>query len=159
MPRLTVTSLESARIDEAYPLIRAATRVSARRWAAYVRLIRRHGGDVVVVTDGDDRIYGAAAFRRGSTLRYPRCLIVDAIAAFEVGELATIKGELCEALQGEAIARGCTAILVQTAASKATAERGSDQWRGLGFTPDSMTVVHEISSRQESCEGHVQSKR
>lgn len=159
MPRLTVSSLEPGRIDEAYPLIRAATRVTARRWAAYVRLIRHRGGDVVVVTDRDDRIYGTAAFRSGSTLRHPRCLIVDAIAAFEVGELATIKGELCKALQSEAIARGCTAILVQTAVSKTTAEQGSDQWRGLGFTPESMTVVHELRAPREVGTSQDQIKR
>lgn len=159
MPRLTVTSLKPGRIDEAYPLIRAATHVSARRWAAYVRLIRHRGGDVVVVTDADDRIYGTAAFRSGSTLRHPRCLMVDAIAAFEVGELATIKGELCEALQREAIARGCTAILVQTAASKPADEHRSDQWRGLGFTPESMTVVHQLRPPRKREGAESQSKR
>lgn len=145
MPRLSVTSLTEEKVGEAYPLIRAATRITLSRWEAYVRLVRRRGGDVLVVADKDGAIYGTAAFRTGSTLRHHRCLIVDAIAAFEIGLLATVKGHLCEALQREAIARGCSAILVQTTAPRASRNGGSDQWRGLGFTPESMTIVHELS--------------
>ena len=145
MSRLSVTPLTKQKVSEAYPLIRAATQISLARWQAYVRLVRRRGGDVLVVSDEKGTIYGSAAFRTSSTLRHHHCLVVDAIAAFEIGQLATVKGHLCEALQREAIARGCSAILVQTAATKASQRGGSDQWRGLGFTPESMTIVHKLA--------------
>ena len=145
MPRLIVIPLTADKVSEAYPLIRAATQISLARWQAYVRLVRRRGGDVLVVSDDEGTIYGTAAFRTGSTLRHHRCLVVDAIAAFEIGQLATVKGHLCEALQREAIARSCSAILVQTTAPKASQDARSDQWRGLGFTPESMTIVHELA--------------
>lgn len=146
MTQLSVSTLPPDKVREAYPLIRAAAHIRPERWAAYVRLTRRRGGDVLVVTDEDGRIYGTAAFRTGSTLRHPHSLIVDAIAAFEISQFSLVKQHLCEALHREALARGCTTILVQSSAPKsALSEQRSSQWKALGLSPETMTIVQEIS--------------
>ena len=151
MPRLTVIPLPPERVAEAYPLIRAATHVPSERWAAYVRLTRMRGGDVLVVIDEEGRIYGTAAFRTGSTLRHPRSLMVDAIAAFEFGDAGMVKRQLCEALRKEGQARGCSTMLVQASAPRSSScDRMSAGWKELGLTMETMTVVQEIDVTEVS---------
>lgn len=145
MTQLHVVRLRKEKISESYPLIRAATQVSLKRWAAYVRLVRNKGGDAIALVDENGRIFGTAAFRTGSTLRHHQCLVVDAIAAFEVSPPGSIKRQLCEALREEAIRLGCTTLMVQAAAPRSTREdKAAAQWKELGLTLDTMTVIQQI---------------
>lgn len=145
MPRLTVNFLPDDQVGEAYPLIRAATKIGPRRWAAYVRLLRHESGNVLAVTDNTGRIYGVAAFRPGGTLRHPRSLIVDAIAAFELGREPSVKAELCRALRKEARSRGCGTILVHAAAPRDDQDHVPTGWEKMGWSVETITVMQEIS--------------
>lgn len=145
MPRLTVALLPDDRVCEAYPLIRAATKIGAKRWAAYVRLLRRENGNVLTVIDKSGRIYGVAAFRPGGTLRHPRSLIVDAIAAFELGREPSVKAELCQALRKEASARGCSTLLIQATAPRGNQGSTPSGWEKMGWSVETITVMQEIN--------------
>ena len=146
MARLSVYPLPDERVDEAYPLVRAVTKISPRRWAAYVRLLRRQLGRVLAAIDGAGNIYGVATCRSGSTLRHQNSLIVDLIAAFELGLEANVKARLCEALKAEAEARGCQTLVISASPPRAlSTDLNSGDWQKLGLRVEAITVAQDIA--------------
>lgn len=146
MLRLSVYPLPDERVDEAYPLVRAVTKISPRRWAAYARLLKRQLGKVLAAIDGEGNIYGVATCRSGNTLRHQQSLIVDLIAAFELGPEANVKARLCEALKGEAEARGCKTLVISASPPRAlSTDLNSGDWEKLGLRVEAITVAQDIA--------------
>ncbi len=157
MTQLTSDLLANDRLDEVYPLIRTVSGITPQRWAAYGRLLKRRGGHVMVVVDQAARIYGAASFRSGSTLRHENSLIVEAMAAFELGEGGTVKRVLCSALTTEAEARGCSTLVVQTKpATSLWSDRDIRGWAELGLELESVTMVLNVGHLHDYSFSHLQ---
>ncbi|MHA6334046.1 hypothetical protein ACXYL9_10225 [Qipengyuania sp. CAU 1752] len=147
MAQLTGTLLPYDRLSEVYPLIRTVAGVTERRWTAFARLHNQRGGHVMIVTDQGGRVYGAAAFRSGSTLRHQNSLIVDALAAFELVEGAEVKRVLCAALRDEARARGASTLIVETKPPTSLGERlDLHCWAELGLELEGITVVQDLGA-------------
>ncbi len=149
MSSFTVIKLAPERLDEAYPLIRAATHIGQRRWHAYARLLAKCGGGILAVASPDNRIHGIASYRAENTLRHARALIVDAVAAFEFHAHSPIRNQLFEALKCEAQRRQCDTLVITATVPREMAAAGDSAlpWLSLKFDVETITLVHKLTAR------------
>lgn len=148
MTSFTVIKLAQERLDEAYPLIRAATHIGQRRWHAYARLLAKRGGGILAVASPENRIHGVASYRGENTLRHGRALIVDAVAAFEFHSHSPIRNTLFEALKCEAQRRQCDTLVITATVPREMAAAGDSAlpWLSLKFDVETITLVHKLTT-------------
>jgi hypothetical protein len=116
MPELSVLQLSECQLAHAFPLVRAAARVTSDRWEAFGRELIAAGGGILAIQADDGCLHGLAAFRRCETLRHDVSLQVEILVAFELSRSAPVRRALCEAIREHAKARRCHSIVYTMAA-------------------------------------------
>lgn len=142
---LIVGPLGPERLAEAYPLVRAATRVSQERWEEFGRELLEGGGGVLAVTAADKCLHGVAAYRPNRNLRHEQSLEVEVIVAFDLRGDDRVRQALCQELDRMAAELHCSAVNFTVAAK--SAEPRSPARSGLerlGLKLDTATFVREI---------------
>lgn len=146
MPEFHVFSLEQGRLDEAYPLVRAAARVTPEQWERYALRLLAEGGGILMVRAGDDCLHGLAAYRELGSLRHGSSLQVEVVIALELGPPGPVRQALCRALEEVALSRGCKS-LSYTLAARSNADPkspGRASWEELGLQMDTIGFVRDL---------------
>lgn len=148
MPRFTVFPLEADRLGEAYPLIRAAARVTPEQWRTFALELRAAGGGVLAAGTGDGRVYGVATYRICHDLRHEKSLVAEAFASFELSGGDRVRQTLCAALANLAATLGCHSLILTLAPSRdeAAVSRRRARWQELGLALDTMNFVQVVGS-------------
>lgn len=146
MPELAVFPLEQSQLGEAYPLVRAAARVTADQWESYAQRLLEEGGGILAVTAEDNRLHGLAAYRELDSLRHGPSLQVDVVIALELGGPGPVRQALCRALEDVARSQGCKSLSYALAArSNADPQSpGRISWEDLGLHMDTIGFVREL---------------
>lgn len=146
MQNFTVKSLRVDQLEQVYPLIRAATRVSLSRWKEFGRELLAGNGGVLAVTAPDKCIHGAAAYRPSRNLRHEQSLEVEVIVAFDLRGNDEVRRVLCRELERIAAGLRCNALNL-TVTGKC-AEPSSNVRAGLerlGLRLETASFVQEVS--------------
>ncbi|MGQ0589990.1 MAG: hypothetical protein ACT4N8_10755 [Sphingosinicella sp.] len=141
MTQFTVTHLDDDRLNEAYPLVRAAApNVGPAQWRDYAGWLRWADGGVLAAFAAGSTLHGIAAYCRDDSLRYGRSLRVDMIVTFELGRTSPVRVALCEALEQLAREKHCDSLAVVMPSRGYSDPVGakSEGWSALGFTLDSV---------------------
>ena len=142
---LIVEPLTGDRLAEAYPLVRAATRVSLARWEEFGRELLECGGGILAVTAADKCLHGVATYRQNRNLRHKQSLDVDVIVAFDLRADDRVREALCQALEKVAADLGCSTMTYTMSAKNAavvsTAKSGLER---LGLKLDTASFVREM---------------
>ena len=142
---LTVEPLRGDRLAEAYPLVRAATRVSQGRWEDFGRELLESGGGILAVTAADGCLHGVAAYRPNRNLRHEQSLDVEVIVGFELRGDDRVREALCRALEKIAAAMGCSTVNYTVGAkSAAPRSRARSGLERLGLKLDTASFVREV---------------
>ncbi|WP_166039014.1 hypothetical protein [Sphingosinicella sp. YJ22] len=145
MPDLSLSRLDEGQLALAYPLIRAAARVSLERWKTFARQLIASGGGILAVGADDGCLHGVASFREVGSLRFERSLQVDILVAFELSRMAPVRRALCAGLEGIAREMGCRSIIFTTAARNAEpASAGRLSWEELGLKMETVSFVRHV---------------
>ena len=110
MQDLKVECLDVARLADAYPLIRSATRVSQQRWEEFARELVAGGGGVLAVVAPDGCVHGVAAFQPEPNLRHEHSLDVHVLVAFALGGNDYVRERLFSALEAIATTNRCRSV-------------------------------------------------
>ena len=147
MQDLKVQSLDAERLAEAYPLIRAATRVSQQRWEEFGRELVAGGGGVLAVIAPDGCVHGVAAFRPELNLRHEQSLDVQVLVAFALGGEDHVRERLLSALEGIAATQGCRSVSFTMAASSYGESSSPSRvaFERLGLKLDTVNFVRELN--------------
>lgn len=145
MQDFILESLSVDRLDQVYPLIRSATRVSLERWKEFGRELFAGGGGVLAVTAPDKCIHGAAAYRPSRNLRHEQSLEVEVIVAFDLSGNDQVRRVLCRELERIATALQCSALNLTVAGKNAdpssSARSGLER---LGLRLETAGFVREL---------------
>ena len=145
MPDLSLSHLDEGQLALAYPLIRAAARVSLERWKAFARQLIAIGGGILAVGADDGCLHGIAAFRQVGSLRFERSLQVEILVAFELSRRAPVRRTLCVGLEDIARKLGCRNIVFTTAARHADpSSAGRLSWEELGLKMETVSFVRQV---------------
>jgi hypothetical protein len=146
MPKLLVSNLEPERMAEAYPLIRRMARVEPDRWEAFGRHLVSQGGGVLAVRAEDERVHGVAAYLPVASLKHGHALRVEAIAAFELGHVSSVRNALSAALDRLAREKGCEVVTISLDAKGLTSPRSRRRrsWESLGLTAEAIEFVRHL---------------
>lgn len=154
MQDLNVQCLDVDRLAEAYPLIRAATRVSQQRWEDFGRELIAGGGGVLTVTAPDGCIHGAAAFRPSLNLRHDHTLDVHVLVAFELRGDDLVREQLYAALEQIAASLQCTTLNLTMAAQSCgeSSSRCRTALERLGLTLETVNFVRELGQSNDQAQ-------
>lgn len=145
MQDFRVESLGPDQLAQVYPLVRAATRVSLKRWEEFGRELLAGGGGVLALTAPDKCIHGAAAYRPGRNLRHEQSLDVEVIVAFDLRGDDRVRETLCRELERIAARLGCSTLNFTVAAEKAEpASSARNGLERLGLRLDTAGFVREL---------------
>jgi len=113
---LTVRALTPERVDEAYPVVRAAMpTLSLRRWREFARRALAHSGEgapsgILLVESARGYIHGLCAFHVQHDLRHGPVLAIDELVTLDLVDTAPAAAALMAALEARARDLGCAAV-------------------------------------------------
>ena len=145
MQNFIVKSLRVDQLEQVYPLIRAATRVSLSRWKEFGGELLAGNGGVLAVTAPDKCIHGAAAYRPNRNLRHEQSLEVEVIVAFDFRGNDEVRTVLCRELERIAADLRCNALnLTVTGKCADPASNVRAGLERLGLRLDTASFVQEV---------------